>query len=176
MTGEDASRNYRQFHNESNGASSFSFRQRLGELRRNGVPEIVFGSTILALVGIDYVVRVLTDKPREDIYRQLERELRQDEVTTREDDKRMLDDGVAKTLKFKCIIRRLPKHFDGHKCLQNVKVGDIVDVLEEGVGPGGQYNLCLIESTAKNPLKESLVDGSSVSVGWFPCSCLEKLA
>jgi hypothetical protein len=152
LTRENASR---KIHNESNGASSGTSRQRLRELRRNGVPEIAFGSMILALAGIDYVIRVRNDKPREGMRRQLEHEVRQDEMTTRMEDRRMLDEGIAKTSKFKCIVRRVPQNFDGHKCLQNVKVGDVVDILEEGVGPGRQYNLCLIESTANNPLKES---------------------
>jgi hypothetical protein len=172
LTRENASR---KIHNESNGASSGTSRQCLRELRRNGVPEIAFGSMILALAGIDYVIRVRNDKPREDLRRQLEREVRQDEMTTRMEDRRMLDEGIAKTLKFKCIVRRVPQNFDGHKCLQNVKVGDVVDILEESVGPGGQYNLCLIESTANNPLKESSDNGSRFSIGWFPCSCLEKI-
>ena len=172
MTRENASR---KIHNESNSTSSLTFRQHLGELRRNGIPEIVFGSMILALAGIDYVIRVRNDKPREDICQQLEREVRQDEMTTRKEERRLLDEGIAKTLKFKCIVRRVPRNFDGHKCLQNVKVGDVVDVIEEGVGPGGQYNLCMIESTANNSLKESSDDGSTFSIGWFPCSCLEKL-
>ncbi len=169
ITGGNASRNCRKNHDGQNGASSSTFRQRLGELRRNGVPEIVFGSIILALAGIDYVIRVRNDKPREDIYRQLEREVRRDEATTRKEDKRLLEEGIA-TLKFHCTIRRVPQNFDGHKCLQNVKVGDVVGVLEEGVGPGGQYNLCMIER-----VKELSYDDPRFSIGWFPCSCLEKL-
>ena len=170
ITGGNASRNCRKIHDGRNGASSSTFRQRLGELRRNGVPEIVFGSIILALAGIDYVIRVRNDKPREDIYRQLEREVRRDEATTRKEDKRLLEEGIANTLKFHCTIRRVPQIFDGHKCLQNVKVGDVVGVLEEGVGPGGQYNLCMIER-----VKELSYDDPRFSIGWFPCSCLEKL-
>ena len=44
-------------------------------------------------------------------------------------------------------------------------------VIEEGIGPGGQYNLCSIERT--KDLKEG--DTKEVSIGWFPCSCLEKI-
>jgi hypothetical protein len=175
MTGWNASLDCRQIHDNPNGASSSAFRQRLGELRRNGVPEIVFGSVILAVAGIDYVLRMRSDKPREEIYRQLERAVRRDEATTRKEDVRMLDEGIANTSKFKCIIRRVPQNFDGHKCLQNVNVGDVVEVLEEGVGPGGQYNLCLIERIAANAVKESSSDDQRFSIGWFPCSCLEKL-
>jgi hypothetical protein len=82
----------------------------------------------------------------------------------------LLEEGIGNTLKFHCTIRRVPQNFDGHKCLQNVKVGDVVGVLDEGVGPGGQYNLCMIER-----VKELSYDDPRFSIGWFPCSCLEKL-
>jgi hypothetical protein len=173
ITEGSAFRNWRQIHDGPNGASSSTVRQRLGELRRNGIPEIVFGSIILALAGIDFAIRVRNDKPREEIHRQLEREVLEDEATSRKEDKRMLEEGIANTLKFQGIIRRVPQNFDGHKCLQNVKVGDVVGVLEECVGPGGQYNLCMIERIAA--LKESSDDDPRCSIGWFPCSCLEKL-
>jgi hypothetical protein len=90
-------------------------------------------------------------------------------MTSRNEEKRMIaEDMVNTSLKFKCIVRRVPEQFDGHKCLQNIKVGDVVGVLEEGIGPGGQYNLCSIERNAAD--KEN-----KFSIGWFPCSCLEKL-
>lgn len=161
----------RQIHDSPNGsgASTSTFRQRLGELRYNGSPEIVFGVIILSLAGIDYVLRVQDEKPRKEMYRQLEREVQRDELTSRNEEKRMIaEDMVNTSLKFKCIVRRVPEQFDGHKCLQNMRVGDVVGVLEEGIGPGGQYNLCLIERNAAD--KEP-----KLSIGWFPCSCLEKL-
>jgi hypothetical protein len=138
-------------------------------LRYNGSPEIVFGVIILSLAGIDYMLRVQDDKPRKEMYRQLELEVQRDEMTSRNEEKRMIaEDMVNTSLKFKCIVRRVPEQFDGHKCLQNIKVGDVVGVLEEGIGPGGQYNLCSIERNAAD--KEP-----KFSIGWFPCSCLEKL-
>ena len=159
----------RQIHDSPNGASTSTFRQRLGELRYNGSPEIVFGVIILSLAGIDYMLRVQDDKPRKEMYRQLELEVQRDEMTSRNEEKRMIaEDMVNTSLKFKCIVRRVPEQFDGHKCLQNIKVGDVVGVLEEGIGPGGQYNLCSIERNAAD--KEP-----KFSIGWFPCSCLEKL-
>mmetsp|Transcript_31519 Transcript_31519/g.66291 ORF Transcript_31519/g.66291 Transcript_31519/m.66291 type:complete len:236 (+) Transcript_31519:102-809(+) len=167
----------RQVHDQPSGSSSSNtFRERLGELRRNGTPEIAFGSIILALAGIDYFLQVRYDEQRDDAYRQLEREVRRDEVTTRKEDRRMINEGVAAKSKFKCTIRNVPQNFDGHKCLKNVKVGDVVDVIEEGVGPGGQYNLCTIDrGAAKTVGKDSQEGEQRVSIGWFPCSCLQKI-
>ncbi|KAL9188734.1 hypothetical protein ACHAXT_007112 [Thalassiosira profunda] len=160
------------------GASSSTFRERIGEWRRNGTPEIAVGATILALVGIDYILQTRNDEQRGDMYRQLEREVRRDEATSRREDKKLLDGGAAARAKFQCVVRKVPQNFDGHKCLKNVKVGDVVGVIEEGVGPDGMYNLCSIErGSAKNAGKESAGDegGKRTSIGWFPCSCLQKI-
>lgn len=167
----------KQMHSKPSGSSYSTFRERLGELRHNGTPEIVLGSIILGLAGIDYVLQVRNDNQRSDMYNQLEHEVRRDEATTREEDEKMLNEGVAAKSKFQCVIRRVPQNFDGHKCLKNVKLGDVVNVIEEGVGPGGQYNLCSVERDA--PKKKAGDDSSGneqrKSIGWFPCSCLQKI-
>jgi len=163
----------RQIHDGSSPTSSSAptFRERLAILRRNGTPEITIGLLILSVVGIDYALQTRTDNQRDDMYRELEREVRKDEEKTRIEDRRMLNNGTATKYKFQCIIRKVPQTFDGHKCLKDVKEGDIVGVIEEGVGPGGQYNLCSIERTKIS--KEG--DKKEVSIGWFPCSCLQKI-
>ena len=69
-----------------------------------------------------------------------------------------------KDILFQCIVRRIPMNFDGHKCLTGLEVGDVLDIVEEGVGPGGVYNLCI---------KRDNKDGELDRIGWFPCSCLE---
>jgi len=171
----------RQIHdvNSSTSSSASTFRERLAILRRNGTPEITIGLIILGVVGIDYALQTRTDNQRDDMYRELEREVRKDEEKTRNEDRRMLNNGTATKYKFQCIIRKVPQTFDGHKCLKDVKEGDIVGVIEEGVGPGGQYNLCSIErGTTKegDTVKDTKEGGTKdVSIGWFPCSCLEKL-
>ena len=70
------------------------------------------------------------DQQREDVYKQLEREVRLDEASNRKEDQKILGEGISSLSKFQCIIRKVPHNFDGHKCLKNVKVGDIVSVLE----------------------------------------------
>ena len=172
----------RHFHSTPNMSSSASptFRERLVELRRNGKPEIIFGTIILTLAGIDYILQRRSDKEKDDMYQQLEREVKIDEESTRKEERLMLLDGAAHNSKFQCIIRKVPQNFDGHKCLKNVRVGDVVGIIEEGVGPGGQYNLCSIErtTTAKSESKDSANNNDSeakLSIGWFPCSCLQKI-
>jgi len=67
--------------------------------------------------------------------------------------------------KFQCIVKRIPIMFDGHLSLVGIEVNDIVDVLEENVGPDKLYNIC-------RPLKAV---NESLPVGWFPKNCLEKI-
>mmetsp|Transcript_35394 Transcript_35394/g.60123 ORF Transcript_35394/g.60123 Transcript_35394/m.60123 type:complete len:229 (-) Transcript_35394:293-979(-) len=176
MQGDCIRHCYRKLHDKPSGSSSSTFRDRIGDWKRNGSPEIAFGSIILALVGIDYVLQLRNDQQREDMYRELERGVRRDEATTRKEDRKILNEGLAAKYKFKCIIRKVPQSFDGHKCLKNVKVGDIVNVIEEGVGPGGQYNMCSIErGKAKIEGQRYSEEAQRFSIGWFPCSCLEKI-
>ena len=71
---------------------------------------------------------------------------------------------------FHCIVRRAYKNMGGSYGLQNVHVGDVVEVLEEGVGPNKHYNLCRIR---KKNLDDD--DDSEEQIGWFPISYMEKL-
>ena len=48
---------------------------------------------------------------------------------------------------------------------EGVHVGDILEVLEEGVGPDGHYNMCR---------KRDESSGRVVSVGWYPIAYMEK--
>ena len=148
----------RQIHDNHNVPPTFFAR-----LRSNGTPEIIIGTTILIVAGIDYTLQKRNDDDRTEMMRELERKVNVDaEITRKEMDGKM----KLKTL-FKCIVRQVPPSFDGHRCLTDVQVGDVLDVLEEGVGPGRQYNLCSIDRCSK--------ENSDVSVGWFPCVCLEPI-
>lgn len=148
----------RQIHDNHNVPPTF-----FGRLRSNGTPEIIIGTTILIVAGIDYTLQKRNDDDRTEMMRELERKVNVDaEITRKEMDGKM----KLKTL-FKCIVRQVPPSFDGHRCLTDVQVGDVLDVLEEGVGPGRQYNLCSIDRCSK--------ENSDVSVGWFPCVCLEPI-
>ena len=81
-----------------------------------------------------------------------------------------MEEESSKPSLFQCRVMAVPKYFDGTKSLMGVEVGDVVDVLEEQVGPGGTYNLCRLVRQERDGKKESII-----SVGWYPMSCLEKL-
>lgn len=163
----------RQFHATQNQQFAASLRSRLSELRRNGTPEIIFGGLVLTVVGIDYYLQQRTDQQKNEMIRQFEQEVKQDEAISRKEEKELIKQGGADmTTKFQCTVRRVPKQFDGHKCLTNLKVGDVVNVLQEGVGPDNKYNLCSIDRSHPPKAAE---DEKRISIGWFPCNCLEKV-
>ena len=167
------------FHNtttRSTQQSTFSpLREKLRELRRNGTPEIVFGGLVLAVGSADYYLQQRNDQQRNEMIRRFEEEVKQDEEISRKEERELINSNGGAGVKplFQCVVRKVPQQFDGHKCLTNMKVGDVVNVLQEGVGPDNKYNLCSIErsdASSPNTSKEKLI-----SVGWYPCSCLEKI-
>lgn len=66
---------------------------------------------------------------------------------------------------FRCVVRQEYKMGGSHG-LKGVKVDDILDVLEEGVGPGKYYNMCR---------RTDPETGNALSVGWYPIAFLEKM-
>lgn len=70
----------------------------------------------------------------------------------------------SKTL-FRCKIHEEYKAMGGSHGLQGVRRDDVVEVLQEGVGPGGYYNLC------RTRTKGGAID----SIGWYPISYMQKI-
>jgi hypothetical protein len=66
---------------------------------------------------------------------------------------------------FCCIIRKT--HGFTH-CLSGIRIGDVVEVLEEGVGPLQAYNLCRVPTDHRDSVSKEIY-------GWFPYRWLEKL-
>lgn len=137
--------------------------------KHNGTPEIVIGITILSLLGIDHYLQKKHDETRQLVMSQLHAVIREDEIIEKERNQQNKADFEMRDMKclFLCTVRRLPKYFDGSKCLMGVKLGDQVSVLEENVGPDGMYHLCRHEKNCNG-------NNTAVSIGWFPISCLEK--
>jgi hypothetical protein len=83
---------------------------------------------------------------------------------------------------FHCVIR---KNAGLKHCLSGVQLGDVVEVLEEGVGPDKAYNLCRLAAKQQQPAHNNEGNGESPSAtmpslsrdvcGWFPIRWLQKL-
>ena len=65
-----------------------------------------------------------------------------------------------------CVIRRAT---GVTHCLTGAEVGDLVEVLQESVGPDKQYNLCRLHRKNVQGLQQESV------VGWFPIRWLQPL-
>lgn len=157
---------------------SSRLRQRLGDWKHNGTPEIAFGVAVLAYAGVDYVLSRRQARHRADMLRQLDRGVRRDGAASRERDRAVFSatfDGAES--RCRCIVRRVPRLFDGYRCLTDVRRGDVVEVIEEGVGPGGRYSFCSIQRSEKNSDRPDAASEEvrTFSIGWFPKSCLQKI-
>eukprot|EP00980_Cylindrotheca_fusiformis_P000604 scaffold154_cov129-Cylindrotheca_fusiformis.AAC.21 len=64
-----------------------------------------------------------------------------------------------------CVVRRAS---GVTHCLTSVQLGDVVEVLQEGVGPNRAYNLCRLPADPNEPLSTDIY-------GWFPTRWLQKL-
>ena len=67
---------------------------------------------------------------------------------------------------FHCVIRR-SSGFTHCLSASSMQIGDVVEVLQEGVGPEELYNLCRL------PAKHEM---QSDAIGWFPTRWLQKLS
>jgi hypothetical protein len=71
---------------------------------------------------------------------------------------------------FECIIRHEYKNMGGSHGLVGVVVGDVVQVLQQGVGPNQQYNLCRIHQRSSGDGEEQ-----PESIGWYPMAFMEQI-
>lgn len=64
-----------------------------------------------------------------------------------------------------CVVRKVSKTTH---CLVGVELGDVVEVLAEGVGPQRRYNLCRLPADPNEPLSTDVY-------GWFQTRNLQRL-
>ena len=188
--------------------------------KQNGTPEIIVGATILSLLLIDTSIQQYNDNKASISRRAVIQELGMAIQNDQSDDhlaamRSSIKNGTTKGITFttshplidingkecktlyKCQIMKIPKYFDGTKSLKNVHVDDIVQVIQEFVGPDSTYHLCKIYKKANDNdtnLKNrgelqtsgndkergamSMIEklDKTYEYGWFPISCLKKLS
>ena len=74
---------------------------------------------------------------------------------------------------FYCVIRRSSGWNVTH-CVTGAKIGQVVDVLQAGVGPNREYNLVRLRADP-NDVNHPEVSMTADSIGWFPIRWLQKL-
>lgn len=82
------------------------------------------------------------------------------EFNVNHDDKRQQQRWMHSEAQWNAKVARV----GGPRYLRNLRVGDIVDILEESVGPGQAYHMCRVRDAQGN-----------VSVGWYPIAFLQDV-
>lgn len=189
--------------------------------KQNGTPEIIIGTSILSLLLVDSLIQKYNENTstlsRKAIIRELEVAIKEDERLQKNDFLKkqtfstkstssnstdpimgtrhpLIDvNGKECVTLYKCQIMKIPKYFDGTKSLKNVQIHDIVQVVQEFVGPDSTYHLCRInrkndnddgqkkknvhKSYDKEKTEEKMIGylEGRYEYGWFPITCMKKL-
>ena len=127
------------------------FPTSIQNLFHNGTPEILLGSSILFYVSYSFYMDNQQSKTRQRI-------LLDDMIMQQK--QQLNEETSTKTLYSSKVIIPIPASFDGFKCLVGVQLNDVVDIIEEDVGPGNRYHLCRLDS----------------KIGWLPNSYLKRIS
>jgi hypothetical protein len=143
-------------------SASTANKSRLRKMWENGNLLIGFGWTLFAVLLVDRYLQYTEGMSVEGAIGMVEETARQKRLE-------ILELHRNDPTIFQCIVRKVYK-MEGSHSLMHVDQDDIVEVLEEGIGPDNLYNLCRKMQTT--PDGEQQV----VSIGWYPVQYLEKVA
>ena len=127
--------------------------------RRGGGIFIGLGWTLLGLVALDQVLQYRQEQEAKEHMQMLK--IMQWEAN----EMNQPDWDTNLPTIFECKILRVEPSLDGPKMLRSIRVGDVVEVMEEGVGPHHAYHLCRLPVSGRR--KES--------IGWYPIEYLENV-
>lgn len=131
---------------------------------KDGTIEFAVGGLMITALAIDQVLQYQERLERNTIMNEIHNATRVGSV----DDEAEMEEWLNRQNPlFDCVVRTVPFSLDGYKCLKGIEVGDVVEVLEEKVGPGNMYNLC-----RRKINRES---ARPVAAGWVPTKYLEKI-
>lgn len=125
--------------------------------RRRGNLLIGFGWALLGLLAVDQVLQYKQEQEAKEQRRMLYHL----QAEANEENEAQWDKSLPAI--FKCKVVHTEVSLDGTKMLRGVGAGDVVDVLEENVGPNKAYHVC------RNPASDR-----PGSVGWYPIQYLER--
>lgn len=74
---------------------------------------------------------------------------------------------------FNCMVLREYKNMGGSHGLAGLQVGDVVQVLQEGVGPDQLYHLCRIDGSGR-PIDNTITE-PPLQIGWYPIAFMKRL-
>jgi hypothetical protein len=149
--------------NSTASASTIIQKSRLRQWWDNGNVLIGFGWTLFGVLLLDRYLQYTEGMSVEGAIGVVEQDTRQKRLEILELHK---NDPTL----FNCVVRKVYK-LQGSHSLMHVEQDDIVQVLEEGVGPDNLYNLC-----RKMQMTSDGQEQQVVSIGWYPVQYLEKMA
>jgi hypothetical protein len=125
----------------------------------NGNILLGFGGTLFAVLLADRYLQYNEGMSVEGAIGMMEEDARQKRLD-------ILEEHRNDPTLFLCVARKVYKMGGSHS-LMFVNQDDILQVLDEGIGPDNLYNLC----------RKMTPDGQQVvSIGWYPVQYLEKVA
>ena len=135
----------------------------LGRSWRNGNILLGIGYTGLVLFGIDLYLQYIQNLEKRSSY-QIMVALQEETAIKRRE---IYEQYKNHPTLYQCIVQTEYKNMGGINGIQNIQLYDLVDVLEENVGPDGYYDLCRIYEKD---------DGITIkSIGWYPKKYLQRL-
>ena len=140
----------------SSSTSSNKLGEKLRDLWNSGTILMGLGGAGIALLVIDRTLQYFDRQEAKQIMASIQEEQAQKQIA-------LFDKHKNTPSLFECTVKIAYK-MGGTHGLKDVKEGQVVQVLEQAVGPQGHYNLCRTVDEQGNP----------VSIGWYPISYLEK--
>eukprot|EP00536_Pseudo-nitzschia_multiseries_P003724 jgi/Psemu1/186393/e_gw1.58.82.1 len=154
-----------------------------GKINERGGVFIYLGWTILGLVGVDQALQYKheqEDKEKRRILAQMQIDADSASVNVADWDENLpaiftckvlhVDSGLDGT---KMLTRRKSQGVRGGKrneITRKIQRGDVVEILEAGVGPSQRYHLCRFRQP-----KSDTNDVVATVVGWYPSNYLERI-
>jgi adenosine/AMP kinase len=140
---------------------------RLRQWWDNGNLLIGFGWTLFGVLLLDRYLQYSEGMNVESVVGIVEEEARQKRFE-------LLEKHRNDPTLFKCAVRKIYKMGGSHS-LMHVELNDVIEVLQEGVGPDQVYNLCRKMNTLDTGVNGQQQQQQVLSIGWYPIQYLEKV-
>jgi hypothetical protein len=118
------------------------------------------GWTLLGLVALDQALQYRQEQEAKEHMRLLV------EMQQEANEQNQPEWDTSLPTLFQCKIVHTEHSLDGIKMLRNITVGDVVEVMEEDIGPNEAYHLCRFVPSSNR---------EKGSIGWYPSKYMEKL-
>jgi hypothetical protein len=131
--------------------------QRLRDLWNSGSILLGIGFAGLGLLVVDRYLQYVDDSERSDWVAKFDDLHRLQEQA-------LWNEYEGAPVLYECVVRKTYQPLGGTHGLKHVELNEVLQVIQEHVGPNGDYSLC----------RKTDGKGNQLGVGWFPASYLER--